>query len=135
MRPLLKAIKSSVCISCGRHGKRGRRYSGQIRPNCKTYTKHYMWRKPDTAHQSEHNIPTLKHGGGGILMWDDFLQGVQGSWSELTRKWMEPNTIQSEKKTCYTMQKDLRLGHRLTFQQDSDPKLTARASTEDLDQR
>ena len=85
---------------------------------------------------------------------DAFLQQGQGSWSELMGRWMEPNTGQSWKKTCYSLQrtwdwgggspssrtmslniqpesaKDLRVGRSFTFQRDNDPKHTARATME-----
>ena len=29
----------------------------------------HVWRKPNTASQNNHLIPTVKHGGGGLMMW------------------------------------------------------------------
>ena len=29
----------------------------------------YVWRKPNTAYQHKHLIPTVKHGGGGLMIW------------------------------------------------------------------
>uniref|UniRef100_A0AAZ1XDH6 Transposase Tc1-like domain-containing protein n=1 Tax=Oreochromis aureus TaxID=47969 RepID=A0AAZ1XDH6_OREAU len=60
--------------------------------------KRYVWRKL-TLHHSEHTIPTVKYGGGSIMLWGASLQQGQGSWSELMGRWMEPNTGQSWKKT------------------------------------
>uniref|UniRef100_A0AAZ1XEM8 Transposase Tc1-like domain-containing protein n=1 Tax=Oreochromis aureus TaxID=47969 RepID=A0AAZ1XEM8_OREAU len=57
--------------------------------------KRYVWRKTNTAHHSEHTIPTVKYGGGSIMLWGASLQQGQGSWSELMGRWMEPNTGQS----------------------------------------
>ena len=31
-------------------------------------TKHYIWRKPNTAHHPENTIPTVKNGGGSIML-------------------------------------------------------------------
>uniref|UniRef100_A0AAQ6IG64 Tc1-like transposase DDE domain-containing protein n=1 Tax=Anabas testudineus TaxID=64144 RepID=A0AAQ6IG64_ANATE len=60
------------------------------------------------------------------------LQQGQGSWSELMGRWMEPNTGQSWRKTCWMLEsaKHLRLGRRFTFQQDNDPKHKAKAPME-----
>ena len=32
----------------------------------------HVWRKPNTAYQHKHLIPTVKHGGGGLMMWACF---------------------------------------------------------------
>ena len=29
----------------------------------------HVWRKPNTTYQHKHLIPTVKHGGGGLMMW------------------------------------------------------------------
>jgi hypothetical protein len=28
-----------------------------------------VWRKPNTSIQPENSIPTVKHGGGSIMLW------------------------------------------------------------------
>jgi len=30
---------------------------------------HCVWRKPNAAYQHKHLIPTVKHGGGGLMIW------------------------------------------------------------------
>ena len=35
-------------------------------------TKRHVWRKPGTAHDLANTIPTVKHGGGSIMLWDVF---------------------------------------------------------------
>ena len=34
--------------------------------------KHYVWRKTNTARHPKHAIPTVKHGGGSIMLWGCF---------------------------------------------------------------
>jgi transposase len=71
--------------------------------------KHYVWHKPNTAHHPKDLIPTVKHGGGSIMLWGCF------SYREI----LEGNLFQSSR--------GLRLGRRFTFQQDNDPKHTDKA--------
>ena len=40
--------------------------------------KRYVWRKPNTAHPREHTIPTVKHGGGSIMLWGCFSSAGTG---------------------------------------------------------
>ena len=30
---------------------------------------HYGWQKPNTVFQPKHLIPTVKYGGGGVMIW------------------------------------------------------------------
>uniref|UniRef100_A0A8C5PHZ7 Transposase n=1 Tax=Leptobrachium leishanense TaxID=445787 RepID=A0A8C5PHZ7_9ANUR len=41
-------------------------------------TQHYVWRKKGTAHQHQNLIPTVKHGGGSIMVWGCFAASGPG---------------------------------------------------------
>ena len=42
--------------------------------------KRNVWTKPGTAHYPPNSIPTVKHGGGSIMIWDDFQWRGLGDW-------------------------------------------------------
>jgi hypothetical protein len=81
--------------------------------------KRHVCRKPNT-------IPTVKHGGGSIMLWGCFsatgtgrVVRIKGKMKgEKYREILYENLLQSAQ--------DLRLGLRFTFQQNNDPKHTAK---------
>jgi hypothetical protein len=74
----------------------------------------------------------VKHGVGGIMLWGCFsssgtgkLVRIEGMMDgAIQRKMIEGNLFQSYR--------DLRLEQRFTFQQDNDPKHTAKATLSGL---
>ena len=88
--------------------------------------KENVWRKPYIFHHPKNAIPTVKHGGGSIMMWGCFTSAGTGKLVRIEgmmdgaeyREILEENLFQSSR--------DLRLGRRFTFQQDNDPKHTAK---------
>ncbi len=93
-------------------------------------SKRYVWRKPGTAHHLSNTVPTVKHGGGSIMLWGCFsaagtgrLFAIEGKMNAAKyRDILDENLLQSAQ--------DLRLGRRFTFQQDNDPKHTAKITKE-----
>ncbi len=93
-------------------------------------SKRYVWRKPGTAHHLSNTVPTVKHGGGRIMLWGCFsaagtgrLVAIEGKMNAAkNRDILDENLLQSAQ--------DLRLGRRFTFQQDNDPKHTAKITKE-----
>ncbi len=89
-----------------------------------------MWRKSGTAHHLSNTVPTVKHGGGSIMLWGCFsaagtgrLVAIEGKMNAAKyRDILDENLLQSAQ--------DLRLGRRFTFQQDNDPKHTAKITKE-----
>ena len=92
--------------------------------------KRYIWCKPNTSHHPENTIPTVKHGGGNIMLWGCFSSAGTGKLVRIEgmmdgakyREILEENLFQSSR--------NLRLGRRINFQQDNDPNYTAKATLE-----
>ena len=85
-------------------------------------------RKTNTAHHPEHSIPTVKHGGGSIMLWGYFSSAWTGNLVRVDGKMDGARFREILEENLPA--KDLRLGWRFTFQQDNDPKHTARATME-----
>ncbi len=81
-------------------------------------SKRYVWRKPGTAHHLSNTVPTVKHGGGSIMLWGCFSKMNAAKYRDI----LDENLLQSAQ--------DLRLSRRFTFQQDNDPKHTAKITKE-----
>ncbi|KAG2466651.1 TCB1 transposase, partial [Polypterus senegalus] len=92
--------------------------------------RNHVWGNPGTAHHQANTIPTVKHGGGSIMLWGCVssagtgrLVRVKGKMTaEMYRHILDENLLQSAP--------DLRLGQQFFFQQDNDPKHTAKISKE-----
>ena len=90
--------------------------------------KRYVWRKPNAAFEEKNLMPTVKHGGGSILVWGCFaasgtgrLAHINGTMNSLAyQDILEENLAPSVK--------DLKLGRRWIMQQDNDPKHTSKST-------
>ncbi|KAG2469896.1 TC1A transposase, partial [Polypterus senegalus] len=90
----------------------------------------HIWRKPGTAHHQANTLPTVKHGGGSIMLWGCFSVAGTGRLVRIKRKMtaamyrniLDENLLQSAL--------HLRLGRRFIFQQDNNPNHKAKISKE-----
>ena len=90
---------------------------------CGLNAKRHIWRKPGT-------IPSVKHGGGSIMLWGCFSAVGTGRLVRIKRKMngakyreiLDENLLQSTQ--------DLRLGQRFTLQQENILMHTAKTMQE-----
>ena len=90
----------------------------------------YVWRKENTAFQHKNLIPSVKHGGGSIMVWACFAASGPGRLAIID------GTMNSElyqrilKENVRTSVHELNLKRRWVMQQDNDPKHTSRSTKE-----
>uniref|UniRef100_A0AAZ3S2C4 Transposase n=1 Tax=Oncorhynchus tshawytscha TaxID=74940 RepID=A0AAZ3S2C4_ONCTS len=81
----------------------------------------HVWGKPGT-------IPTVKHGGGSIMLWGCFSAAGTGRLVRIEGKMNGAKYREILDENLLHNAQDLRLGRRFTFQQDNDPKHTAKTT-------
>ena len=88
------------------------------------------WRKQGESLNTKNLIPTVKHGGGNVMIWGCFSSNGAGTHEFVTDKmnqWVYQEILSRNVKTSASK---LRLGRRFIFQQDRDPKHTAKSTWE-----
>jgi len=92
--------------------------------------KRFVWRKKNSADAHKNLVPTVKHGGGSVMVWGCFaasgpgrLEIVEGKMDSTSyQKILDDNVRPSVRQ--------LKLRRNWTFQQDNDPKHTSKSTTE-----
>ena len=82
--------------------------------------KPHVWRKPGT-------IPTVKHGGGSIILWGCFSEAGTGRRIRCEGK---INGAKYREILDETLLQSAQTGAKFIFQQDNDPKHTAKTMQE-----
>ena len=98
-------------------------------------TQHYVWRKKGTAHQHQNLIPTVKYGGGSIMVWGCFAASGPGQLAIIDGKMNSQvyQDILQENVRLSVCQ--LKLNRSWVMQQDNDPKHRSKSTTEWLQQK
>ena len=83
--------------------------------------KRHVWRKPGTN-------PTVKHGGGSIMLWGCFSSAGTGRLVRMEGRMNGEKYREILDENMLPRAQDLSLGRRFTFQQDNDLKHTAKTT-------
>ncbi len=72
-------------------------------------------------------LPTVKHGGGSVMIWGCMSAAGTGSYSSLRKPWMPKCTVTYWSRAWSPPFRDW--GRRAVFQHDNDPKHTSKTTT------
>lgn len=86
----------------------------------------YVWRRKGEAFNPVNTVPTVKHGGGSIMLWGSFAASGTGSLVRVHGTMKKEDYLKILKENMQKSARTLRLGRRWVFQQDNDPKHTSK---------
>ena len=84
----------------------------------------HVWQQPVEKYKGKYVVPTVKHGGGSVMVWGCMSAASTGGL-QFIEGTMNANTY------CDMLKQSMipslwRLGHRAVFQHDNDPKHTSK---------
>ncbi|KAK3519838.1 hypothetical protein QTP70_006672 [Hemibagrus guttatus] len=91
---------------------------------------HYVWRKSNTAFQKKNIIPTVKYGGGSVMVWGCFAASGPGRLAVINGTMNSAVYKKSLKENVRPSVCDLKLKRTWVLQQDNDPKHTSKSTSE-----
>ena len=86
----------------------------------------YVWRKEGEAYKAKNTVPTVKHGGGNIMLWGCFSSSGTGNLVKVQGIMKKEDYISILEKNVKESAERLQLINNWKFQQDNDPKHTAK---------
>ncbi|KAK3552029.1 hypothetical protein QTP70_031581 [Hemibagrus guttatus] len=91
---------------------------------------HYVWRKSNTAFQKNNIIPTVKYGGGSMMVWGCFAASGPGRLAVINGTMNSAVYQKILKKNIRPSVCDLKRKQTWVLQQDNDPKYTSKSTSE-----
>uniref|UniRef100_A0A4W5QPD4 Transposase Tc1-like domain-containing protein n=1 Tax=Hucho hucho TaxID=62062 RepID=A0A4W5QPD4_9TELE len=89
-----------------------------------------VWRRRNAAYDPKNTIPTVKHGGGNIMLWGCFSAKGTGQLHRIKGTMDGAMYRQILGENLLTSAWALKMGRGWVFQHDNDPKHTAKATKE-----
>ncbi len=91
---------------------------------------HYIWRKSNTAFQKKNIIPTVKYGGGSVMVWGCFAASGPGRLAVINGTMNSAVYQKILKDNVRPSVRDFKLKRTWVLQQDNDPKHTSKSTSE-----
>ena len=86
----------------------------------------HVWTKKWEAYKPNNTVPTVKHGGGNIMLWGCLSSSGTGNLVVVQGIMRKEDYIRILDENVKESAEKLQLGHNWKYQQDSDPKHTAK---------
>ena len=86
----------------------------------------YVWRRKGEAFNPKITVPTVKHGGGSIMLWGCFAASGTGSLAQMHGIGKKENYLEILRDNMQKSARSPDLGRRWVFQQDNDMKHTSK---------
>ncbi|KAI4891988.1 hypothetical protein NFI96_034203 [Prochilodus magdalenae] len=90
----------------------------------------HVWRKTNDEYNPKNTIPTVKHGGGNIILWGCFSAKGTGRLHRIVGRMDGAMYREILANNLLPSVRALKMGRGWVFQHDNDPKHTARATKE-----
>ena len=89
-----------------------------------------VWRKRNAEYNPKNTIPTVKHGGGNLMLWECFSAKGTGRLHRIKEKMNGAMYREILGDNLLRSVRALKMGRGWVFQHDNDPKHTAKETKE-----
>uniref|UniRef100_A0A3B4TNE5 Uncharacterized protein n=1 Tax=Seriola dumerili TaxID=41447 RepID=A0A3B4TNE5_SERDU len=93
-------------------------------------TQHYIWCSKGTAYRHENIIPTVKYGGGNLMIWACFAASGPGQLAMIEGKMNSQIYQRIPQDNLRLSVHQLKLSRKCVMQQDNDPKHRSKSTTD-----